>query len=213
MPITVRAHGDSEGEHNDIGWSARRDVIAAVERLRELEDGRPVLVYGISLGAAAALFAAPDLGPQVDGYVLLGPYADLSLAVERRTTRYLPPGLDVLAYSALLVGGRVALPELDRIAPARAAARMPPDTPVLIVAGAEDDRAPESDARAIAAPLRHTRIVIVPGAGHEELTRWGSGDGAPVIRTFAEEVLADRLSARRGTSTRGGPCRSGTTCR
>jgi pimeloyl-ACP methyl ester carboxylesterase len=31
--ISVRAHGDSGGDYNDIGWSARRDVIAAVEHL------------------------------------------------------------------------------------------------------------------------------------------------------------------------------------
>ncbi|MFN7696539.1 MAG: alpha/beta hydrolase [Deltaproteobacteria bacterium] len=94
LPITVRAHGDSEGHRNDFGWSAREDVATAVRYLEShrpasLAGGRTIVVMGISLGAAASVFAAPALGARVRGYVLVGPYADLHLATSRRTERYL----------------------------------------------------------------------------------------------------------------------------
>ena len=33
LMVTLRAHGDSTGEYNDIGWGARADVWAAVDFL------------------------------------------------------------------------------------------------------------------------------------------------------------------------------------
>ncbi|MCA9574419.1 MAG: alpha/beta hydrolase [Sandaracinaceae bacterium] len=169
LAITLRAHGDSEGERNNLGLDARRDVIAAVAHLRAREPGVPVVVYGKSLGAAAAVFAGAELQRRVAGYVLVAPFATLRLAVARRTERYLPPGVDQLAYTALLFGAQFALPELDHVAPAQAATRLPPEMPVLLFAGAEDDRAPASDAHLIAAPLSNAHVVVVPGAGHDGL--------------------------------------------
>ena len=41
LMITLRAHGDSTGEYNDIGWGARRTSGAAVEFLEKRRPGRP----------------------------------------------------------------------------------------------------------------------------------------------------------------------------
>jgi pimeloyl-ACP methyl ester carboxylesterase len=175
LSIPVRAHGDSGGTRNDFGWSARYDVEAAVAQLeaRLARAGRgetPIVVLGISLGSAAALFAAPTLGGRVAGYVLVGPYASLADATARRTERYLPPILSELAFGALWVGGRIVLPELDRIAPRDAAAHMPRDVPVLVIVGEADARAPLEDARAITGPLEEAAIVVAPGLDHEEVS-------------------------------------------
>lgn len=169
LPISLRAHGDSEGDRNDIGASARLDVIAAVEHARARRPGVPVIVFGSSLGAAAALFAGEELGERVDAYVLVGVFADLRLAVRRRTRRYLPVGVEALAYGALRLGAQIELPELDRNRPVDAARRLPPTTRVLLIAGGADDRAPPSDARAIAAALSNARVVVVEGLDHEDL--------------------------------------------
>src|SRR5262249_39574457 len=40
--VTLRAHGDSTGEVNDFGYSARHDVIAAVTYLEQHHPGRPI---------------------------------------------------------------------------------------------------------------------------------------------------------------------------
>lgn len=166
LPISVRAHGDSGGDFNDIGWSARHDVIAAVEHLEPMQ--RPIVIYGSSLGAAAALFAGESLGDRVAGYVLSAPYADLRIATRRRLERYLIWPLDEVAYGAMQTGGRLVLPQIDRIDPAAAAARLPRDTRMVVFAGGDDDRAPASDARRIAARV-HGRVVVVPGLDHEDM--------------------------------------------
>ncbi|MEW6283390.1 MAG: alpha/beta fold hydrolase, partial [Candidatus Eremiobacterota bacterium] len=54
---SLRAHGDSDGSLNDFGCSARLDVIACVDALEA--RGHRCTVFGRSLGASAALFAAP----------------------------------------------------------------------------------------------------------------------------------------------------------
>ncbi|UJR80064.1 alpha/beta hydrolase [Sandaracinus amylolyticus] len=169
LAISVRAHGDSEGETNDVGWSARRDVIAAVEHLEREAPSRPIVLLGASLGAAASVFAAAELGGRVDGLVLVAPYADLRDAVARRTERYLPPVLDGLAYGALLLGARVVMPELDRIRPEASARGIDRDVPVLVFAGSADRRAPIDDARRITRTLSRARIVAIEGADHEEM--------------------------------------------
>ena len=197
LSVTLRAHGDSQGERNNLGLDARLDVIAAVTHLRVHQPQLAVLVYGKSLGAAAALFAAPSQGQQVSGYVLVAPFASLRLAVERRTQRYLPPGVDRIAYAALLFGGIFALPELDEIEPARAATQMVPDTPLLIFAGGADDRAPASDAHRIAATLCRAQVVVVPGADHDELalhTQTVSMQGR--VLAFLDEVVPPVPSTR-----------------
>jgi len=96
--ISLRAHGDSSGSVNDIGYSARHDVVAAVDFLRKRRPGKPVIVFGVSLGSAAAAFAAEELGDRVQGYVLESPYQDLKTAVWHRTQTYLPPIVDYTAY-------------------------------------------------------------------------------------------------------------------
>jgi len=98
-------------------------VAAAVHWFYARAPNRPIVLYGISLGAAASIFAGVELGALVDGYILVAPYSDLCAATHRRTTRYLPPILDELAYGALLFGAKLSLPHLDRIAPAARALR------------------------------------------------------------------------------------------
>src|SRR5262249_51910158 len=109
LMISLRAHGDSTGERNDIGYSARHDVLAAVEFLERQQPGTPILVHGMSLGAAAALFAARELGGRTSGYILESPYQDLKTAVRNRTENTLPPALDWIAYQGLLIVSSIVL--------------------------------------------------------------------------------------------------------
>ena len=167
LAVTLRAHGDSTGDANDFGLSARHDVTAAVGWLEAHHPGVPVVVWGRSLGSAAALFAAPDLGSRVRGYVLECPYRDLRAAVRNRLRSRLPPGLDVVAYAGLRTAAPLVLPDFDRISPFEAAAGMPPEPRVLVLAGAADRRAPPDEARAIADRLGpRAELVIVEGGDH-----------------------------------------------
>lgn len=169
LAVTMRAHGDSEGSENDIGYSARHEVVRAVAFLREARPGRPIAIFGSSMGAAAALHAAGELGDDVDAYILSAPYADLREAGRRRIHRYLPPGLRHLAELGLRVWSPVFFPDIDRTRPVDAAARVHAEARLLVLVGAEDDRAPPEDARAILTTIGRGRLVLFPGLSHVSL--------------------------------------------
>jgi alpha-beta hydrolase superfamily lysophospholipase len=168
--LSLRAHGDSTGEVNDFGYSARKDVAAAVAWLEKNCRRRPIVVWGRSLGSAAAIFAAPELNDRVAGYILECPYQDLRTACRNRTDLYLPPGLSEVAYTGLSVVCPLVLPDVDDISPLDAAAGIPPTVPVLVLAGDADRRARPEEAQAIYQRISsHARLVIVPGGDHVHL--------------------------------------------
>ena len=170
--VTLRAHGDSGGETNDFGWSSRADLVAAVDWVRARRPGAPIVVDAQSLGAAAALYAAPEIGSAVSGWILESPYSDLRTAVRNRLNMYLFTPLDSVAYSGLLVVAPMFLPHLDELSPEHAAASFPRDVPVLVMAGALDRHATLGEARAIQAKLgSRAELVVFEDAGHADLLK------------------------------------------
>jgi alpha-beta hydrolase superfamily lysophospholipase len=170
LMISLRAHGDSTGDYNDIGYSARHDVIAAVEFLEQDRPGKPIVILGTSLGSAAATFASAELGHRVDAYILESPYRDLKTAVWNRTVTYLPPLLAQVAYAGLRSVGPVFLPHLDEISPVRAIRGIPARVPVLIIAGEADPLAMVEEARALLSQVAaHGQLQLFPGASHNNL--------------------------------------------
>ncbi|MFO0808740.1 MAG: alpha/beta hydrolase [Gemmataceae bacterium] len=170
--LTVRAHGDSTGEVNDIGYSARQDLIAAVNWLHHRKPNRRVVLWGQSLGSAVAAFAAADLGDRAGGYILESPYRDLRTAVRNRTEMALPAVLNEVAYYGLATVAPLFVGDVDRIAPVDAVAAIPSAVPVLIVAGSADQHARPFEARAIHERLGpRSRLVMIDGAPHGGLTQ------------------------------------------
>lgn len=81
-----RAFGESEGSFSSIGYYESRDVRAAVEYMRSsvpLKNQRPLIVFGVSMGAAAALKAAAENSFGIDGLILDSPYASLPEIVDQ----------------------------------------------------------------------------------------------------------------------------------
>ncbi|AWM41405.1 Alpha/beta hydrolase family protein [Gemmata obscuriglobus] len=170
LMISFRAHGDSTGDVNDFGYSGRHDVIAAVEWLRARHPGRPVVVWGQSLGSAAAVFAAEELGNRVAGYILECPYQDLRTATRNRTRMYLPPGLEFVAYTGFSVVAPMLLSNINDISPLTAAARIPASARVLVLAGSADRRARPTEAAAIADAIgERAELVVIEGGDHLHL--------------------------------------------
>jgi pimeloyl-ACP methyl ester carboxylesterase len=167
LMVTLRAHGDSTGKLNDIGYGARHDVIAAVDFLEQWRPGQPIIILGSSLGSAAAVYASGELGHRVHGYVLECPYQDLKTALRNSTKYELPPVLDWIAYRGLLSVSPLLLPELEKLSPITAIEGIPPEVPVLILAGGRDRRTPPEEAMSIYNRVRsHGRLVLFEHAGH-----------------------------------------------
>jgi alpha-beta hydrolase superfamily lysophospholipase len=170
--VSLRAHGDSTGEVNDLGYSARHDVVVAVEFVEKERPGRPVILNGTSMGAAAAIFASAELGERISGYVLESPYRNLHQAVRNRTEHYLPPILDRVAYIGVALVGPLVLPEADRIAPIDHVEGIPVSVPVLFLGGSKDERARPFEVQELGDKIAaHAQVVFFEGAGHERLIR------------------------------------------
>ena len=168
--ISLRAHGDSTGEFNDIGYSARHDVIAAVEFLEHHRPAKSIVIDGVSMGAATAVFASGELAHRVRGYILESPYQDLRIAVRNRTENALPPVLDWVANQGLSFVAPLFLPHLDQISPIRAIDGIPDDVPVLILAGRADRLARPEEARALQQRVeRHSELIFFDRTAHEDL--------------------------------------------
>ncbi len=187
--LSLRSHGDSTGHLNDIGYSARHDVVAAVEFLEQRRPGRPVVVLGVSMGAAAALFASEELGEKVQGYILDSPYRDLETAVWNRTKAYLPPVLDLIAYAGLRIAAPLVLPDFEAIAPVRAARGVPRSVPILILAGTDDPLARTEEALAIRDETSgHATVEIFPKAGHHGLVASDPDRYRRLVLDFCDQV-------------------------
>lgn len=198
LMITVRAHGDSSGDRDDIGYGARNDVVAGVSFLESRRPGRPVLVDGTSMGAAAAIFAGHQLGERVRGYILESPYRDLRTAVWNRVEVALPPILDLAAYAGLNLVAPIFLPHLDEIAPIKAIAGIPENVHVLIISGTGDLLARVEEARALHEKVAgHGRLVLFPGSGHGDLFGSRPALYRRTVREFCGEVIE---AVRHGSS-------------
>jgi uncharacterized protein len=156
LALTLRAHGDSEGETQAFGWKAREDVLAGLRELHQRDPQRPRLVCGSSMGAAAAVFAlaAPEAGeerpdPLASGLILECLYPDLDQALARRLELRLPRLIAAPVYQLLRFTAPMVLPTFRAISPQAALARLAPDLPVLLLAGGADQRVRPDEIRAL----------------------------------------------------------------
>ena len=191
LAVSLRAHGDSDGEINDFGRGAALDVVAAVEFLEARAPGVPIVVRGSSLGSAAAIFAASELDHRVAGYVLECPYRDLTTAVRNRTRAILPPVAEYLAYAGLRLVGPLLLNDIDGISPRRAIARFPPRAPSLIMAGSEDRLATLSEATELQNCVgENCQLVVFEGGGHGRFRNCNAEQYDQSLRDFLRQFEA-----------------------
>lgn len=185
--LSMRAHGDSDGRLNDFGWSARQDVLTAVDFL-EKKGHQRIFIDGVSMGAAAAVFASKELGDRVDGYILECLYLDLDSAVDRRMHMFLPPGLSSLASWGLEFVSPVCFPDYHKISPRAHMADIPDNVPVLVLGGELDPYVPVTQLESLAAEIpAHSRLVVFPKAGHNELREADQTTYDRLVRDFCQK--------------------------
>jgi len=85
-----RGAGQSGGFFSSIGYYESEDVKAAVAFARTvvpLQVGQPLIVFAVSMGAAAALKAVAE-GAVVDGLILDSPYASLAQIIDQSVQHF-----------------------------------------------------------------------------------------------------------------------------
>jgi pimeloyl-ACP methyl ester carboxylesterase len=118
-----RGHGQSEGKSSTLGLDEKRDVIGAVEFLADREGREPprVGIYGVGMGAHAAVLAAADR-PSLHVLVLDELYPDASYRLSRQVFSGWQAGVRHLSF---LPDGLFTLMSGTRIGQHRAADALP----------------------------------------------------------------------------------------
>lgn len=182
--IDFRRHGDSEGDLTTFGYYEWRDVQAAVRyAVDERGEGGPVILWGISMGAATALLAASEISG-VDAVIAESSFYAASETLRSDLNRMfglptVPFGFLTSTITELRVG--IKIDELDIGRAVTGLGGMP----VLLVGGSADRRMPLSNNERL--------FEQIPGAGKEIYVAEGAthGDIWEMDReAYAEKVLA-----------------------
>ena len=184
--VDFRGSGDSSGDSVTLGVREAADLAAAVRWAEARHPGKPVVLYGFSMGSAAVLRAVAGHGITPAAVILEAPFDRLLNAVRHRFRAMgLPswPGAELLVFW----GGRQN--SFDGFAhnPADDAAAV--RCPALVLHGSADPRAPTDGVRRVFDRLpAPKRLATVEGAGHFSLARFDRERWEAELDEFLSEV-------------------------
>jgi alpha-beta hydrolase superfamily lysophospholipase len=173
LVFDYRAYGTSDGSPACSNLlSDALTVFGAVEELFARQDLAPARLYamGRSLGSAAAIEVASSHGDHLDGLIVESGFADTFALLER---------LGVYVRGATEPG--------DGFDNAR---KMETVTiPTLIIHGRKDVLIPAADGEELfhSCAAEDKRLVLIPGAGHNDLLLVGNTQYFQAIRSFVLE--------------------------
>lgn len=166
LMIEERAHCTSEGHVITFGVMERRDCLTWIDWARErFGETTPILLCGISMGAATVLMASGlELPDNVKGIVADAPFTSPREIIRKvAVDRKLPPWL-VWALASL--GARI-FGRFDPTAADAAEAVKHSPVPILLIHGEDDRFVPCEMGRKIAAANPgKTELHTFPNAGH-----------------------------------------------
>lgn len=175
-----RAHGESEGDMCTYGYWERRDLARVIDTLPQ----GPVILFGTSLGAAVALQQAAE-DPRVNAVVAAETFSDLRTVATERAPFFFSSSAIARAFEIAEERARF---HVDDASPLAAARRI--TVPVLLIHGAQDTETPPDHSRRVHDALTGSkRLIIVPGAGHNQSLQgavWGD------IEAWIENVISSR---------------------
>lgn len=165
-----RAHGESEGNTCTYGYFEKHDLSRAIDGLH----AQPIVVVGVSLGAAVALQAAAE-DSRIAAVVAVSSFSDLRTVAKERAP-FIASSSNIEA--AFKLAEEQAQFKVDEASPLRAAPRV--RAPVFLVHGQADVETPPTHSQRLFVALQgERRLLLVPGAGHNDALRpdvWGQID-------------------------------------
>jgi pimeloyl-ACP methyl ester carboxylesterase len=208
--LELRNHGGSGRARSTFGRDEALDVVAAADFLQARPEaaGRPLVLFGVSLGTAAVALAAPRL-PELGGLVLDAPMDDLAATARRalgggrRWQAIREPWASVILFFFRSVG-RVPV---DQVRPREALARLSPDVDVLFIGAGHDDRMPPDSVRALfealPTPADRKELWIEPEATHGKVWVKSPEEYRRRLARFCEKVIEHRSREAGGARTPG----------
>jgi uncharacterized protein len=163
LQFDFRGHGESDPSTITLGTRERRDVAAAV-RFAEGRGLGPIALFGVSMGAAVAIVAAPDL--PVAAVVADAAFAELHHPIANRMREV---GYPLAGLGARAIVAGASLRTRSRLTdPLRAVAHIAP-RPLLLIAPREDQLISwRQSVRLYEAAGEPKELMVVDGAGHAE---------------------------------------------
>lgn len=172
-----RAHGDSGGDACTYGPLEKQDLRRVLDTVRP----GPIVLVGSSLGAAVALQLAAD-EPRVSAVVAAESFSDLRTVVTERAPFFFTSGIIEQSIHLAEQQGHF---QIDAANPALAAKTI--KAPVLLIHGAVDvDTRPDHTRRIFSALAGPKRLILVPGAGHNQSLQ---GDVWSEIERWIDSVI------------------------
>ncbi|HTU22274.1 MAG TPA: alpha/beta hydrolase [Gemmataceae bacterium] len=195
LAFDFRGHGDSGGHTSTFGFLEVEDLLAAEAYLRGRCPDQPLLLAGISLGAAVSLQALPRL-PDVRGVWSEGAFARFGNAVDYKFSA-LPNFLRAPLIGSYCVLGwlecRLWVPSvnpldcLDGLTP-----------PIFFCHGERDQLVPLREGQMLYTRYGGTkRYWWVAGASHYNVRQRHRKEYLDRLRSFLEDCLSCRLASTR----------------
>jgi pimeloyl-ACP methyl ester carboxylesterase len=195
----LRHHGESGGSASTFGYGEKEDVLAAAALARSRGNG-PIVLWGVSLGAAAATLAAAE-DPAVRALVCDSSFRSVRDTVVHHMRLFrsfawwlrIIPAWPVADEVVFWMGRRGGF-DPDAVDVLKAASRLA-GRPCLFVCNSEDVRMPKEIAFELqAAAGERARVLVVPGASHGGAYR----EGTAAYEHAVADLLKEALSAAPG---------------
>jgi hypothetical protein len=184
LVFDFRRHGRSGGERVTLGYQERLDFEGAIGFIRERRPGAPVVLYGVSMGAAAALLAARET-PAVAAVVADSSFLNIEHTVVHHVKLIFGlPRFPIASELLWFLEKRGGFDRRDFDLEAAVAAMG--GRPVMVVAGEEDRRMPLALQRRLfeASSSPKSRFLPLAGAGHGSAFRVAPEEFQPALVDF-----------------------------
>lgn len=184
LTFDFRGSGISEGDRVTVGAKEQTDLAAAIAYAKERTDG-PIVLYGVSMGAATALSAADET--DVAAVIADSPFSDLRGYLETN----LPVWSDLPNFPftpvILTVTPWFTGLDADVVKPIDDIAQI--EAPVLLIHSEGDDAIPVSESEQLAEAGEEVELWVTENDGHVQSHRSFQTEYRQKVFEFLERVL------------------------
>jgi alpha-beta hydrolase superfamily lysophospholipase len=171
VAIDHRSHGESQGKFVSFGWYESLDVLATGQYLAARWPDSPRVALGISMGASAIVMAGRPAG--WNAVILEGIYPELPVAFKRRIGQNYPKWFNTVYPLVVWLTQKKLHVRIAQVHPVQVIPTFE-SIPSLILTGTSDRVAPPEDAiRVHRAAGERSELVLIPGAGHNDVAEVG----------------------------------------
>lgn len=184
LTFDFRGSGISEGDRVTVGAKEQSDLAAAIAYAKERSD-RPIVLYGVSMGAATALATADET--DVAAVIADSPFSDLRGYLETN----LPVWSDLpnFPFTPVIMTVTPWFTGLDAdvVKPIDDMAQI--EAPVLLIHSQGDDAIPVSESEQLAKAGEDVELWVTENDGHVQSHRSFQTEYRRTVFEFLERVL------------------------